>query len=252
VIDGGNSAPIPGSAGSPPMPPPIPMPPAAPLAAPAPVTWAPSPAATTTRPVPGAPGLEYAGALPRVAAYFLDSLLATIVAVVAGLVVALTIGSGIVTTVVVVVVQMAYFVGGWRTTGRATPGMRAFKLQIGQVDTGQPISAGNAVVRWFALSGWLSIASFLAVGLTNLVELLGLVWAIVLLVSVNGDAERRGLHDRVSGTAIVRPVGQSDTAAWIVVSLLLVLPVIAILAVISLIFLGAQVSQILSTVGSQT
>ena len=256
MVDEGN---VPGSASSvggsapmaaaPPLPPPIPMPPVIPAGAPIPpppVEWQPVAAGTTTRPVPGALGLEYASSVPRVAAYLLDALIVILLAIIPIYVATVAFRGVLIATLVTVVVEAAYFAVGWRSTARGTPGMRAFKLQIGQVDSGQAITGGAALGRWFALTGWMSVGAFVA---SNLIQLLGLAWAIVLLISVNTNDERRGLHDRWFGTAIVRPIGQSDTGAWITIVLFTAIPLIAILF---LIYIGSQVAGILSTVGGPT
>lgn len=61
------------------------------------------------------------------------------------------------------------------------------------------------------------------------------------------DARRLGIHDEVAGCAIVRPAGSSDAWAWAVILIFSLLP---LLAVVALIFLGSQVSNILNDVGN--
>ena len=220
-----------------------------PVIPPPPVPWAQPAAASSMRPVPGAPGLEYAGLVPRAAAWLLDGLLVILIALVPLLILAFAFTSSVVDGLVALLIQGAYFVLGWRSSARGTPGMRAFKLQIGNIDDGVVISSNKALTRWFALTGWVSVAG-LVTAIASAVNLFALIWVIVLLATAHSDPRRQGLHDRWTGTAIVRPVGQSDTAAWVTLILLAILPILAVIAIIALIFLGAQVSGILSNVGS--
>ena len=201
--------------------------------APPPVAWAPAvPAATTTRPVPGAPGLEYAGALPRVGAYLVDGILLALISFAMAIVVANISVSLIVASLLALVTEAAYFIVSWRSSFRATLGMRAFKLQIGHADGGQTISLQSALLRWFVLIGWTTVVALLPIDSSNLVSLISLSWAIVLLISVTSDEERRGLHDKWAGSAIVRPIGQSDLWALVAVVVIVLIPILAIVFVI--------------------
>ena len=98
------------------------------------------------------------------------------------------------------------------------------------------------MVSW--ILRWSSVAS---AAFATLGYVLALVWVIVLLATAVSDPRRRGLHDKWTGTAIVRPVGQSDASAW--VTLVLPIVLVPLLAIVALIYLGSQVSGILSTVG---
>jgi uncharacterized RDD family membrane protein YckC len=233
------AAPVPAVAASP-----------TPAASPQPmVTWEPAAAPGSAHLVPGTVGLEYAGPVPRAAAYLLDALFVVLITLVPIVIAVFAFSSALLGSLASIVVQAAYFVTGWRSSARATPGMRVFKLQIGRVADGQMISSDAALVRWGTLTGWTSVASLLP-SLQTLVSLLALLWALILLVTVGSDLRRQGLHDRLTGTALVRPVGQSDTGAWVTIVLAIVVPlVLALFAIVALIFLGAQVRGILSTVG---
>jgi uncharacterized RDD family membrane protein YckC len=81
------------------------------------------------------------------------------------------------------VVEVAYFVTFWTTTGQ-TPGMRLMRLRVLAGSSGRPPSAWRSLVR-FA----------------------GLVLAIVLLflgfVPVLFDRRRRALQDYLAGTAVL-------------------------------------------------
>ena len=213
-------------------------------------TWA--AAATqpaTTRPVPGAEGLEYAGAIPRAAAYILDALAVTL----ATFVLSILLGAFRLPLLAALLLGMAidlgYFVWGWTNPGRGTPAMGVFKLQIGRLADGLPLTAGTAVLRWAVVRGWIAMVSLFAVQ-ANLAGGLSLVWLLILLLTMVADTRRLGLHDRIAGSAIVRPAGSSDTGAWVVIALFGLIPLLAIVAIVALIFLGSQASNILSQVGN--
>ena len=254
----------------PPAAPPAPDPTLSPPAAPpvqqaAPSPWQPVPPAGTwgTQPpdgggryaVPGAPGLVYAGAIPRTAAWIVDGF---IVAIVAGIlsvpfatpVAVQTNGSpdftrmaaqGGLSAIISTVIGAAYFILLWTTGWRATLGMRLFGLQVGDVATGAKLRIDQAVKRWLALGTW--------VGIIPVVGLFQLVWELVLLATTVSSPTKQGIHDRFAGSAIVRPASAGNGLAITCLVVLLVIPVLLALLLIPLIFLGGQVSTILSAVG---
>ena len=73
-------------------------------------------------------------------------------------------------------------------------------------------------------------------------------WQVMLLVTTASHPQKMGLHDRFANTAIVRPANAGNTAG-IVIGCLVILIAVAFLSIVALIFLGGQVSAILSTVG---
>jgi uncharacterized RDD family membrane protein YckC len=228
---------------------PVAVPPPAAIPEPT-VRWEPQAASASTRLVPGTTGLEYAGTVSRAAAYLLDGLFVILISLIPVFIAVLAFSSSLLGNLLALGIQAAYFSLGWRSSTRGTPGMRIFKLQIGRLEDGQPISSDSAIVRWFVLTGWSAAASLLFASAQTVVSGLVLLWVLILLVSAQSDPRRQGLHDKLTHTAIVRPVGQSDTGAWVALILALVVPVVlALFAIVALIFLGAQVSHILSTVG---
>jgi uncharacterized RDD family membrane protein YckC len=218
--------------------------------------------------VPGAPGLEYSGALPRFVAYFVDGIIlgiigaaiqAVIYAVglpVAGLSVADAYGNapaylaiGVVAVVVVTAVEAAYFILLWASDGRATLGMRLLKIQVGDATDGRTISKETAFRRWLALGAWLP-ALVVVPALAGLANLVFLVWSLVLLVSTVSSPTKQGIHDRFANTAMVQPAGGSSNGMVMgCVVILAVVVGLVVLSFIALIFLGGQVSSILSEVG---
>ncbi len=71
---------------------------------------------------------------------------------------------------------------------------------------------------------------------------------MILLVTTASHPQKMGLHDRFANTAMVRPANAGN-AAGIVIGCLLIIIAVALLSIVALIFLGSQVSAILSEVG---
>lgn len=121
----------------------------------------------------------------------------------------------------VVTAASVYF---WRVF-RATPGQMVFRVFVVKRGTGTLLSRRAAVVRWLLLYAPLAlVVSYsslsqlvAATGLFDAVDpllvaaaglLLPLVWYLVLAISTLAEHRRaRGLHDRVSGSVVVRRAG---------------------------------------------
>lgn len=99
----------------------------------------------------------------------------------------------------------AYFVWHWRNGGRTLP-MRTWDLQVLR-DDGTPVSTGQALARYLlawhlfvpgalliALAGLSPGASLLAISLSP----------FVTLATARLDPRRRLLHDRLTGTCLIR------------------------------------------------
>ena len=201
--------------------------------------------------------LKFAGLLPRLLAYWLDGIMVGIIVLVVGFMVGGIIGlaggaGGRATTLAGVVVSLGvsylWFVAQWTSEGRATLGMRVFHLQIGQAADGRPLTMGQATVRWLAMG---SIVGLLGIvpGLDTAGSGLEILWAIVLLITTATDSQRRGLHDKIGGSAIVGQVGNEGPVAPCLVLLVILLVVLPVLSIVGLIFIGGQISDILSQVG---
>jgi uncharacterized RDD family membrane protein YckC len=182
------------------------------------VFWA-SPEAET-RDIPGAPGLVYAGAFRRSAAWLIDVILIGILSIVIlGILIALIVGTprtgdtalSTVAWTGIAVIAAVYFIVFWTGRERATLGMRLLKLQVGDVDTGATLTPDQAAIRVAALGivFWPLIA-VPAIGVVGGLALL--VWPFVLLVSTALNARRRGIHDRIARTAVAQP-GREPRAA---------------------------------------
>ena len=218
-----------------------------------PVAWA---AVTPPPPVEIAPGLVFGSTGRRFVAYILDSIITAIVAWILFLAIDAILSldsataSGLLYGVTFAAVTFAYFVLTWRSSARATPGMRFLKLQVGNAFDGRTLSNEQAVRRWVAMGFPLYLLSSLgAIG--AIASLASLILVIVLLITTATSPTKQGLHDRFANSAVVEPVGMGNGAiVGCIVLLVVVFLVLPLIAIIGLISVGSQVSTILSSVGS--
>ena len=207
----------------------------------------------------GKPGWVIAGVGPRLGAWILDGLFGFILliigAILFGIVLAIVSPNDTrlpewVYLVVVIGFYFVYFVGFWTSKGKATPGMRLFKLQVANAADGKRLEIGPAVTRWLALGYAFSLLGLIPV-LSGLASLLTIIWSIVLLITTSQDTMHQGLHDRWAKSVVVRPEGAGAGGGAVIGCLIAVLIVglLFLLPIIALIFLGGQVSTILSAVG---
>lgn len=98
----------------------------------------------------------------------------------------------------------AYFCIPWLLLG-ATPGQRLFGLEVRDRDGGGRVTLGRAVTRWVALGAPLWIVASIVSGWVGLAAAVGMsVWVVCLLVATARSATGQGLHDRLSGTRVIR------------------------------------------------
>lgn len=238
------------SMGAEPTPPP---PPAPPPAAPPPAgAWAPPETAPASAPENG--GLKFGGVLPRLLAWWLDGLLLgialVVVAAVMGAIMGSVQGATLVSTVVYVGLTFLYFVGMWTGGGQATLGMRLFNLRVGNATDGRELTMSQATVRWFAMGMWVSAAALLPPPLGTLLSMAGSLWYLVLLISTVASPIRQGIHDRAAGSAMVAPIGREGPIVPCAVLFVLLLVVLPIVAIVGLLALGTQISDILVDAGT--
>jgi uncharacterized RDD family membrane protein YckC len=123
-----------------------------------------------------APGVVFGGFWIRFVALVIDAIL---VGIVAGVVVTAT-----KTSALAYVIEIAYFMVCWGFLGQ-TIGMMLFGLRIVRNSDGGKLTWGNVILR---MIGWF-VAGF--------VLLLGFIWAAF-------DARKRGWHDMIGGTVVIR------------------------------------------------
>jgi uncharacterized RDD family membrane protein YckC len=254
------AGPSPGSWGSPPPPPP-------PSASGPLISASPAPSSGWTQPTFGqrevAPGLVFSGTAARFVAYLIDGFLLAIVAsVVSAIFGVSTFASrssvtpgelaqaqfgvnAVIATIVSVVINGAYFIAFWSGGRRATLGQMLLSIQVGNAFDGKPLTTTQAVKRWFALGEFLQAFSF-SFGAAAALGALGLVWSLVLFITTATSPTKQGLHDRFANSAVVRPIGASNAIVWGCLILFVILP---LLAIVALIFIGGQISSQLSMLG---
>jgi uncharacterized RDD family membrane protein YckC len=174
---------------------------------------------TSTTPVAGPAGLFYADLPNRIIAYVIDMILIGIVGIVIGAitgsfmpVVSIDLTgihynyiAAIINAIIGAAISAGYFVYMW-TTMRGTLGMKVLNMQIGSEKDGATLSMDQAIRRWLAFGGWISIASALN-PLPLLGILIGLVafgYVIYLLYTTALSPTKQGFHDKFVGSMVVK------------------------------------------------
>ncbi len=129
-----------------------------------------------------APGLAFGGFWIRVLAYIIDAIILGIIRTVLVSAAGESAGLGISGLVGIV-----YFVGLWGTTGQ-TIGMMPFNLRVVSNTDGGKITWASSILRFVGL-----IVAFLVI-------FIGVIW-------VAFDSRKRGWHDMIGGTVVVKKVG---------------------------------------------
>lgn len=246
-------------------PPAAPMPDATP-AAPSPlISASPAPAVAWESPsahrIEVAPGLVYASTLSRFVAFVLDTIL---IGIVTGFVAGVTgvpplagatvdgdfssVFANPTFNILSAALSLAYFVFFWTGGRRATPGQRIFRIQVGNAVDGAPMTFEQAIRRWLGLGEFLAFFA-LAPGLAVASSTIQLLWVIALLITTATSPTKQGLHDRFANSAVVQPSDAGSGAVTACLFIVIILVGLALLSIVALIFLGGQVSSILSAVG---
>ena len=159
--------------------------------------------------VPG--GLVYADVPNRAIAYIIDAIiLAVMVVVVAGILAAIGLAAGEFLSVVVIgiiglAISAAYFIYTW-TTMRATVGMKALGMQIGNAGDGKTLTQDQAIRRWLALSAPSILAqAFQPIAVIGLVlSIAAFAWFIYLVYTTAQSPTKQGWHDVFANTMVVK------------------------------------------------
>lgn len=159
--------------------------------------------------VPG--GLVYADVPNRAIAYIIDAIiLAVIIVVVAGIVAAIGFAAGgfisaVVIGIIGLAISAAYFIYTW-TTMRATVGMKALGMQIGNAGDGKTLTTDQAIRRWLALSAPSILAqAFQPIAVIGLVlSIAAFAWFIYLVYSTAQSPTKQGWHDVFATTMVVK------------------------------------------------
>ena len=213
----GSPAPAPPQAPPPQAPPPQMPPQSAPQMPPQPA-WMQN--LTSTAPVAGPAGLFYADLPNRIIAYIIDMILLAIV----GFVVSAITGSfmpvvqfdlvngfhynyvaAIINAAIGAAISAAYFIYTW-TNMRGTIGMKVLGMQIGSEKDGSTLTMDQAIRRWLAVGGWITIVSALnplpLLGI--LIGLVALGYVIYLLYTTAQSPTKQGFHDHFVGSMVVK------------------------------------------------
>jgi uncharacterized RDD family membrane protein YckC len=182
---------------------------------------------TSTAPVPGPAGLYYADVPNRIIAQIIDAILVGIVGVIVSLVLFSIFGnptrvvadpnavfgistetnyvSSLIFAIFGIAISAAYYIYTW-TRMRGTIGQRALGMQVGNAADGATLTMEQAVRRWLALGGVLSLAQTLnpLPGVGILLLLASVVWTIALLVTTAQSPTKQGLHDQFANSVVVK------------------------------------------------
>jgi len=165
------------------------------------------------------------GALIRLVAYALDALLLAVAIYVVALVLRAAIGPtlritesagvpriqvdrlhSVINSVAATVVAGAYFVGSWLRSG-ATPGQRLLGMRVVRNEGEGRLRPGQAVGRWLLLGTPLGLISTLLGPPSVIAGVLVIaiaVWFLLLFVTTARGRRKRGIHDRITGSVVVR------------------------------------------------
>jgi uncharacterized RDD family membrane protein YckC len=207
---------------------------------------------------PGVAGLVYAATLTRFVAYVIDSILLSIVTSIAtapftaNMVNAFdprraSVAVSPIALIITVGASALYFIGFWSSGWRGTPGMKLLSLQVGDAATGRTLTPEQSVRRWIAFGTFAQLLAFIP-GLGVVASTGVFLWTLILLVTTASSPTKQGLHDRFASTAVVQPYGKGNTA--VILGCLLIIALIVLASFVGLIFLGSQISDILSEVGT--
>ena len=175
---------------------------------------APSPSAPPPPPSAPASGLVYADVPNRAIAYIIDSIILFVILLIVGLIlgtIGLATGAGgsavasLIFAIVGLAVGAAYFIYTW-TSMRATPGMRALGMQIGNAGDGKTVTTDQAVRRYLALAGPGIVAqAFAGINVIGpILLLLALGWIIYLIYTTANSPTKQGWHDIFANTQVVK------------------------------------------------
>ncbi|MFL5686495.1 MAG: RDD family protein [Chloroflexota bacterium] len=181
---------------------------------------APNPGGTPAASAP-ATGLVYADVPNRIIAYILDAILVGLFTFVVGVILAgigltamtvnpdlsvsVNYGAAFVQGVLGLLISAGYFIYTW-TRMRATLGMRALGMQVGNAGDGATMTTGQGVRRYVALSAPAILAQvFTGIPLVGVVVgLAGFIWYIWLIYTTAQSPTKQGWHDTFANTQVVK------------------------------------------------
>ncbi len=157
-----------------------------------------------------ASGLVYADVPNRAVAYIIDAIIVFVILVVVAIPVAIVLpGTGFVTSLAIGVVGLAvgagYFIYTW-TKMRATVGMRALSMEVGNAVDGVTMTTDQGVRRFLAISAPSIVAqAFQPLGIIGtLLSLAAFAWFIFLIYTTAKSPTKQGWHDVFANTMVVK------------------------------------------------
>ena len=199
-----------------------------------------------------AEGLVIAGVFARLVAYSIDGLfLGSVNLAIFGLLGLYSVDRdetvALAVSIVLVGIDLLYFVGLWTSGWQGTIGMRLLRLRVLGASSAGTLSVNDALLRWLALSGALSILA-LVPGVGRYIGLLDIAWFFALLFTAVGSPLRQGLHDRWARSIVAQPAPGGSGAA-LIGCLILVVIVVVVLPIGILAIAGDQIRDLLIKVG---
>ena len=138
-------------------------------------------------PGPG-PGMEFAGPGARLVGYIVDTIIIavviTVLAIIAGLLVATLPILSIVPFLAIPIVSLVYFPYFWAKSGQ-TPGQKMMGIKVVRDADGGPVTMGSAILR--LIGYWISAFVFY----------IGYIWIFI-------DKRKRGWFDLIGGTVVIK------------------------------------------------
>jgi len=123
---------------------------------------------------------DYAGFWMRFAAFIIDA----IILMIPNGIIEVTVEGAGPQLLLRLVISALYFVGFWLLNDGATPGKMALGIKV-QMANGGPIDAGPAVLRWIGYY-------------------VSLVILLIGYIMIAFTPQKRGLHDYIAGTVVVK------------------------------------------------
>lgn len=149
--------------------------------------------------------LAPATVVTRVIAYIIDAIILFICGIIIlGLIINdVTVVGSITRAIIYAVLGFLYFGYTW-TAWRASPGQRILGLMTVDATSGAALTWNQATKRWAYLFGPSVLNSLLQFGgLSFLVSLLLIAYAIFLLYTTATDPQKQGFHDKQANTLVI-------------------------------------------------
>jgi uncharacterized RDD family membrane protein YckC len=153
----------------------------------------------------------------------------------------------LIVSVGLIAIDFVYFVGLWTSGWQGTMGMRLLRLRVLGATSAQTIPLNDALLRWLALSGTLSILA-LVPGLGRYIGLIELAWFVALLFSAAMHPLRQGFHDRWARSVVAQPAPGGSGAA-LVGCIVLGVVIFVVLPILVLTLAGPEIQDILTRIG---